>query len=195
MQKNVLPPIPEKSYLRIVYLGKLRLVPRLITDDVKSDQTWQTPTLEEMIREIWEKAKKYNEAHFISGHLACSQTLHVVQLLEGEKDEVLSLIERIRKDPRVNIEKEFRKELLTMNLGWGISSCNSFSVTPAALGVIQRNDISLKSMFRMIKNTYQAKRDKLKLRDFYKSVIETMLLKYMHTEGQGLKVLRKSGWI
>jgi len=188
-------PIPEKSYIRIVYLGKLRVVPSLSTDDVKSDGPKGTATLEEMVNQIWDKAKIFNEAHFISGHLACSQTLHVVQLLEGEKDMVLSLMKRIRKDPRVNIEREFHKKVLSMNMGWGYSNCYSFSLTPTKLHVVQRNDISLESMFGMIKHTFQAKREKLQLRDFYKNVIETMLLKYMMTECKGLKVLKISNVI
>jgi len=192
MLKDTLTPIPERSYIRIVYLGKLRLIPSLSTDEVKSNKPERTPTFEEMINQIWKKAQKFNDAHFISGHLACSQTLHVVQLFEGEKDNVLSLMSRIRKDPRVDIEKEFHRKLLSMNKGYGISTCYSFSITPAKFRTVQRYDISLESMFRMIKNTYQAKREKMKLHDFYQNVIETMLLKYIVTEGQELKVLKKS---
>jgi len=182
-------PIPEKSYLRVVYLGKLRLLPSLSIDDEKSDEPERWPTLEEMIREIKEESRLYNKAHFISGHLACSKTLHVVQLLEGENGEVKSLMKRIRKDPRVDIQKEFHKTLLSMNMGWGVSTCYSFDVTPAQLKVIARSDISLERLFGMMKYTYQAKREKLKLTDFYKNVIETMLLKYISmTKGQGFKV-------
>jgi len=193
MLTEFLMPIPEKSYLRVVYLGKLRLLPNLRTDDEKSDEPIRTPTLEEMITEIWKKSEIYNQAHFISGHLACTQTLHVVQLLEGKESDVLSLMKRIRKDPRVHIEKEFHKTLLSMNVGWGYSTCYSFAITPGKLRVVQRSDISLENMFGMMKNTYRAVREKLELRKFYKNVIETMLLKYVFmTKGQGLKVLSLS---
>jgi len=193
MLNELLTPIPEKSYLRIVYLGKLRLLPNLRTDDEKSGEPMRTPTLEEMIEEIWKKSKIYNEAHFISGHLACTQSLHVVQLLEGEEGEVLSLMKRIRNDPRVDIEREFTKKLLSMNVGWNISTCYSFTITPAKLRIVQRRDISLESMFGMMKNTYKAKREKMKLSEFYKNVIETMLLKYvLNSQGQALKVLNVS---
>jgi len=192
MQTELLMPIPERSYVRIVYLGKFRLIPSLSTDDVKSDKLKRTPTFEEMTKEICEKALIFNETHFISGHLAYSQSRHVVQLLEGEKEEVLSLMRRIRKDPRVDIKKEFHKKLLSMNKGYGISTCYSFSVTPAKFRMIHRTDISMESLFGMMKNTYQAKREKLKLHDFYKNVIETMLLKYIVTEGKGLEVINIS---
>jgi len=186
-------PIPEKSYLRIVYLGKLRLLPKLCIDDRKSDEPKPKPTLEEMMKEIWEKASKYNRAHFISGHLACCKSLHVVQLLEGEEGVVKSLMRRIRKDPRVVIDKEFHKKLLSMNMGWGISTCYSFTITSAQLRIVKRDDISLERMFQMMKNTHQARREKLKIHDFYKNVIETMLLKYASMEKRkGLKVLNKS---
>jgi len=189
MLKEYLMPIPEKSYLRVVYLGKLRLLPSLGADDEKSDKPKRIPTLEEMIREIWEKSSLYNESHFISGHLACSKTLHVVQLLEGEKNEVTSLMKRIRKDPRVDIQTEFHRTLLSMNMGWGVSTCYSFDISSAQLKVMKRNDISLEKLFKMMKNTYQARREKIKITDFYKNVIETMLLKYISmTEGQEFKV-------
>merc|ERR1719494_517186 len=119
-----------------------------------------------MIKEIWDKASEFNRKHFISGRLACAKTLHVVQLLEGEERIILSLMKRIRKDPRVVIEMEFKKKLLSMNMGWGVSTCYSFDITPAQLRVVKREDISLVKMFQMMKNTYQVRREKLKLNSF-----------------------------
>jgi len=194
MLAEFLMPIPEKSYIRVVYLGRLQLLPnpKLNIDDEKSDKVVPKPTLEEMLKEIWAVASKFNTANFISGHLACSKTLHCVQLLEGEERVVSSLMKRIRKDPRVIIERVFKKRLLSMNSGWTLSTCYSFAITPAELAIV-KNDISLKKMFHMMKNTYQAVRENLKLPTFYKNVIETMLLKYIAvTEENGLVVLKTS---
>merc|ERR1719177_96865 len=80
-----------------------------------------------MISDIWKVARKFNSSNFISGHLAFTKSLYVVQLLEGLEDVVNPLMERIRRDPRVVIEKVFKKRLLTMNLGWEVSMCYSFN--------------------------------------------------------------------
>merc|ERR550534_698422 len=70
------------------------------------------------MNDIWKKSSVYNKANFISGHLACSKSLHVVQLLEGEEEAVEALMKKIRRDPRVEIEKELRKlgEILAWKL-------------------------------------------------------------------------------
>merc|ERR1719221_1933018 len=103
------------------------------------------------MNDIWEKASVFNRTHFISGHLSCSKTLHVVQLLEGKQKVVLSLMERIRKDPRVVIYKEFIKEQLSMNVGWAISMCYSFEIASAQLELVQDQELTLEEMFDMMK--------------------------------------------
>merc|ERR1719494_313254 len=105
-----LKPIPERSYIRVLYLGKLRLRWKA-DEDNNSKKSERVPTLEEMIDDIWEKASVFNRENFISGHLSCSTSLHVVQLLEGEEQTVNSLMKRIRQDPRVVIGHEFSKKL------------------------------------------------------------------------------------
>ena len=75
-----LQPIPERNYLRVVYVGKIRIVSKFGTKLEGKDAT-----LEEVIDDIWEKASVFNRQSFISGHLSCASTHHVVQLLEGEK--------------------------------------------------------------------------------------------------------------
>jgi len=173
-----LQPIAEKKYIRVVYVGKLRLVN-------KDGKAKSTPTLEEMISDIWEKASVFNRTHFISGHLSCSKTLHVVQLLEGKEKVVLGLMKRIRKDPRVEIYKEFFKEQLSMHIGWSISMCYSFEITSAQLRLVQDTDLSMEEMFDMMKNTYEVSRENLNLPSFYKEIIETILLKFISiTEGK-----------
>jgi len=188
MHTEWLAPIPEKNYIRMVYLGKLRLLRKPNPEDEKFEVS-RPIKLEEMMKEIWKKASVYNKKKYISGHLACSKSLHVVQLLEGREKVVLALMKKIRKDPRVEIQMEFKKKLLSMNLGWGVSMCYSFNITSGQLKVVQRDDISLLKMFDMMKNTSQARRENIKLHDFYKNIIETMLLKYISLTSPEIHVL------
>jgi len=175
MHTEWLAPIPENKYIRLVYIGMLRLVNK---DGTK-------PTLNEMVKEIWDKASVFNRSNFISGHLSCSKTFHVVQLLEGKEEVVLSLMKRIRKDPRVDIHKEFINEQLSMEIGWSISMCYSFEITSAQLNLLEDTDLSLQDMFDMMKNTHEVRRENLNLPGFYREIIETMLLKFISiTEGE-----------
>jgi len=167
-----LQPIPEKKYIRVVYCGKLRLVNKEEKTNLKNK-----PTLEDMIDDIWKRASEFNRRNFISGHLSCSKTLHVVQLLEGKEKVVLSLMERIRKDPRVVIYKEFVKKQLSMHVGWAISMCYSFEITSAQLELVQDTELTMEEMFDMMKNTYQVRQESLNLPSFYKEIMETILLK------------------
>jgi len=172
-----LAPIPEKKYIRVLYIGKLRLVNKHDCDDSNSNKA--KPTLEEMIDDIWRGASEFNRANFISGHLSCANTLHVVQLLEGKEKVVLKLMKRIRKDPRVVIYKEFIKEQLSMHTGWGISMCYSFEITSAQLSLVQDTGLTMQEMFDMMKNTYQVRQESLNLPKFYQEIIETILLKFI----------------
>jgi len=179
MFTNWLMPIPEKSYIRVMYVGRLKLVWK----DEPEVHCWTkrrtAPTLEEMIKDIWEKASVFNKEHFISGHLSCSKTLHVVQLLEGEEGIVRDLMGRIRKDPRVVIEHVFMKNLLTINAGWEISLCYSFEITPVERKMVQNKDLSIQQMYDMMKNTYQVRKENKDIATFYKNIIECILLKYI----------------
>jgi len=168
-----LQPIPEKKYIRVVYVGKLRLVNK------DGSEQKGAPTLEEMMEDIWRGASVFNRTNFISGHLSCANTLHVVQLLEGKEKIVFALMKRIRKDPRVVIYKEFVKKQLSMHVGWAISMCYSFEITSAQLSLVQDTDLTMEEMFDMMKNTYQVRRESLNLPSFYKEIIETILLKYI----------------
>jgi len=168
-----LQPIPEKKYIRVVYCGKLQLV----TKDGKNMK--DKPTLEVMINDIWKGASEFNRRNFISGHLSCSKTLHVVQLLEGKEKVVLSLMQRIRKDPRLVIYKEFVKKQLSMHVGWAISMCYSFEITSAQLELVQDTELTMEEMFDMMKNTYMVRQESLCLPSFYKEIMETILLKFI----------------
>jgi len=165
-----LQPIPESKFIRVVYIGKLRLVNKVGNSK---------PTLEEMVKDIWETASLFNRSNFISGHLAISKTLHVVQLLEGKEKVVKNLMKRIRKDPRVDIHEEFVNEQLSMEIGWSLLMCYSFEITSAQLRLLQDNDISMQDMFDMMKNTHEVRREDVNLHAFYKEIIETMLLKFI----------------
>jgi len=187
MLSQWLQPIPEKKYIRVLYLGKLRLVNK------DGSSMNDVPTLEEMIEDIWKGASVFNRSNFISGHLSCANTLHVVQLLEGKEKVVLGLMKRIRKDPRVVIYKEFVKKQLSMHVGWGISMCYSFEITSAQLRLVQDTDLTMEEMFDMMKNTYQVRQESLNLPSFYKEIIETILLKFISiTECEKVEPSRSS---
>jgi len=182
-----LQPIPEKKYIRVVYVGMLRLVNK------DGSSTKDVPTLEEMVEDIWKKASVFNRSNFISGHLSCTSTLHVVQLLEGKEKTVLGLMKRIRKDPRIVIYKEFVKKQLSMHVGWAISMCYSFEITSAQLRLVQNTDLTMEEMFDMMKNTYQARQESLNLPSFYKEIIETILLKFISiTDSEKVEPRRRS---
>eukprot|EP00495_Collosphaeridae_sp_1-RS-2012_P003473 TRINITY_DN2882_c0_g1_i2.p1 TRINITY_DN2882_c0_g1~~TRINITY_DN2882_c0_g1_i2.p1 ORF type:complete len:111 (-),score=20.25 TRINITY_DN2882_c0_g1_i2:23-355(-) len=99
--------------------------------------------------------------------------------LEGKKEVVENLMKRIRKDPRVDIHKEFLNEQLSMEKGWSVSMCYSFEISSAQLSLLQDDDLTLEDMFNMMKNTHEVRRETLNLPGFYKEIIETMLLKFI----------------
>jgi len=180
-----LQPIAEKKYIRVLYIGKLVLGAHEGPID-KSENGTSPKRLENMLDDIWKQASAFNRSNFISGHLSCAKSLHVVQVLEGKEKVVLSLMDRIRNDPRVIIDKEFTKKQLTMHQGWGISMSYSFEITSAQLSLIQEENLTMEEMFHMMKNTYEVEEEGHNLRIFYKDTIETFLLKYISiTEGKG----------
>jgi len=171
MRSTWLKPISEHKYIRLVYLGKLRL-----SDKVGGSRS----TLEEVMNDICETATVFNRSNFISGHLACSETLHIVELLEGREEVVLELMKSIRKDPRIEICQEFVKKQLSNERGWSMSMCYSFKTTPPLWHLVQDTNLSLEGIFNMMKNTYEVKREGMHLQSFYKQIIETILLKFIY---------------
>jgi len=173
--KEWLAPLPEEDYLRIVYVGKLQ-----ISKVGNGLETASSPTnIEDTINEIWKVSREWNSTHGISGHLAYTNELHVSQLIEGKAEEITSLMAKIRNDPRVVVHKEFKRRLKTMNPGWNVSMCYSFEITSEQYQLIADDDISLEQMFNSMKNTYQIRRAGWKLTEFYKTVVDTFLLKYI----------------
>jgi len=177
-------PIPEETRTRIIYFGKLVLRHKNSERNKKSP-----PTLEEMMREIWEEASIFNSANFISGHLAYTKSLHVVHLLEGREKIVNLLMERFLKDPRVIITKVIKRESTTKYVGWQLSMCYLFEITSAERQLIKNKEVSLEKMIDMMmssekkidmtKNIYQVKLENLDVPYFYKHLIECILLKYI----------------
>lgn len=169
-------PLPEEDYLRIVYVGKLQILPVLTNG---GDKGINNINLEDLINEIWDVSKCWNRINCISGHLAYTKERYVSQLIEGKSDVVISLMAKIRRDSRVVIYKEFRRKLQTMNHGWNIQMCYSFDLTNEQYGLIADEDISPEQMFNSMRNTYEIRREGWKLSEFYKTIVETFLLKYI----------------
>merc|ERR1719419_366141 len=142
--------------------------------------------LKKIIRDIWNVAGKFNCSNFISGHFSFTKSLYAVQLLEGVEDVVNSLMERIRKDKRIIIEREFKKKILTMGGGWELSMCNSFNLTPTDLGMVKNPNVSLDQLFESITATYEVKRQGLKLSKFYRNAVDMVLFKYISLDKQDL---------
>jgi hypothetical protein len=184
MLTKILMPIPEETYTRIIYFGKLVVRHKNLERNKKSP-----PTLEEMMREIWEEASIFNSANFISGHLAYTKSLHVVHLLEGKEKIVNLLMERFYKDPRVIITEVIKRESTTKYVGWQLSTCYLFEITSTERQLIKNKEVSLENMIDMMlsleekidmtKNTYQAKGENLDVPSFYKHIIECISLKYI----------------
>jgi hypothetical protein len=173
-----LAPLPEEEYLRVLYVGKLQL-PLKTNEDGRKEATIG---VENMINEIWKVASVWNTHMGISGHLAYTLELHVAQLLEGRADAVNNLMAKIKKDPRVNVHKVFRRKLQTMNLGWNLSMCYSFQITTEQYRLIADGDVTLKQMFDGMKNTCEVLREGWNLNKFYKATVDTFLLKYISIE-------------
>jgi len=179
-----LQPIPEKEYIRVLYIGKLQLPQLHVAGE--SRENAKEEALKVMIGNIWKVARKFNSSNFISGHLSFTKSLYVVQLLEGVEDAVVSLMERIKRDKRVIIEKVFTKRLLKMNLGLEVSMSYSFSLSPADLGLIKNPNLSMEQLFDNITSTYEIKRLGVKLSKFYRDTVDIILLKYISLHQAGL---------
>jgi len=177
-------PNPEKVYIRVLYVGKLQLPQLHVAGESMENE--KEEALRIMISDIWKVASKFNICNFISGHLSFTKSLYVVQLLEGVEDVVGLLMERIKRDKRVIIEKVFTKRLLKMNLGWEVSMSYSFYLSPADLGLIKIPNLSMEQLFDNITSTYEIKRLGVKLSKFYRNSVEVILLKYISLHQAGL---------
>jgi len=174
-----LAPLPEEEYLRILYIGKLQAKK---SDDKKSADS--SNDIEEMIADIWNKSRVWNQIFGISGHLSYTSDYHVAQLIEGKVETVNSLMANIERDPRVCIWKTFRRTLPTMNVGWNISMCYSFEITTEQYQLVADDRVTSEQMFVNMKNTYEVRREGWKLSEFYKTTVETFLLKFMTIDGK-----------
>jgi len=118
----------------------------------------------------------------IAGRLAYTKQHDVCQEIDGKADAIVSLMENIRKDPRVIVYSEFRKSLQTMNLGWNISMCYAFQITSEQYNLIADDDVTPEQMFNSMKNSYEVRREGWRLNEFYKTIVDTFLLKYISIE-------------
>jgi len=96
--------------------------------------------------------------------------------------EIKYLMAKIRKDPRVVIYREYHRKLKTMNPGWNLSMCYSFQVTHEQYRLITDDDMTLKQLFDCMKNTCEVLREGWELTQFYKTIVDTFLLKYVAIE-------------
>jgi len=183
-KENIRVPIPEKEYIRVLYVGKLQLPQLHVAGESMENE--KEEALRIMISDIWKVARKFNNSNFISGHLSFTKSLYVVQLFEGGEDVVGSLMERIKRDDRVIIEKVFRKRLIKVNLGWEVSMSYSFNLSPADLGLIKNPNLSMEELFGKITSTYEIKRLGVKLSKFYRNTVDIILLKYISLHQAGL---------
>jgi len=174
-----LSPVPEQEYLRILYVGKLQISSAVGDDHQKNERSLSSIEIELMIQEIWNVSKYWNKIDAISGHLSYTNEYHVAQLIEGRAEKVNSLMARIEKDPRVYIWKVFRKTLRTMNIGWKISMCYSFEITSEQYKLVADDNVSPEQMFNSMKNTYEALLEGWKVDEFYRTTVETFLLKFI----------------
>jgi len=179
-----LQPIAETNYIRVLYVGKIQLIPKTRRNGNQVEE--YVPTLDEVMKDIWKVAGKYNKEHFISGHLAFANSLHVAQLLEGKEEAVLKLLERIKKDRRIIYVKDYKKQILTVNPGWSTAMCYSFHLTHPELVLLQNPKLSLKRLFKKITETFQIKRSGTELAVFYKKTVDIILLKFISLDQQQL---------
>jgi len=189
-KENIRVPIPEKEYIRVLYVGKLQLPQLHVAGESMENE--KEEALRIMISDIWKVARKFNNSNFISGHLSFTKSLYVVQLFEGGEDVVGSLMERIKRDDRVIIEKVFRKRLIKVNLGWEVSMSYSFNLSPADLGLIKNPNLSMEQLFDNITSTYEIKRLGVKLSKFYRNTVDIILLKYISHHQVGLVKVENS---
>jgi len=165
----------EEEYIRIIYVGKMVSQDK---DHESGDTT--TTTLKDTMADIWKVSSVFNKANFIGGHLAWTEDSYVGQLLEGPKKVVLSLMEKIKKDPRVDIDKVFSRDVFTTNTGWEMSMCYSFEKTRLEVDIIDNPDISLELVFHEINNTQKIKEERLlTLPQFFQYSIELFTMKYV----------------
>jgi len=179
-----LEPLPEEDYLRIVYVGTLNIQPKMNNGSKQGSSPTRVQDngsgiLEHTINDIWKVSSLWSITYGISGHLGYTNEHHISQLIEGKAKDVTYLMAKIREDPRVVVYREFRRRIKTMNPAWNISECNSFELSIEQYQLIANEEITLEQMFNTMKNTYEVRRLGYKLKEFYKTIVDTFLLKYI----------------
>ena len=168
--------LPEKEYLRMVYVGKLQ-IPSSGSGDCEKDNS--VIELEELMNKIWKAVSMKYKLLGISGHISYTNQFHVCQLIEGKLEHVRNLMAEIRNDPRIIIYKEFSKSLSTLNHGWYIAMCYTIQVVRNFFWYRGDGEISLWEMFDSLENTYNVRLQGLRITEFYRKAADMLLLKYM----------------
>jgi len=180
-------PISETEHVRFIYVGKLKIVSCETPHVESKSDGYLGRNVYALMDDIWMKSSVYNKTNFISGHLAWTESLHVAQLLEGRSEVVFSLMERIRRDPRVIIHKEFRKDMQVKNTGWDMSMCYWFDVPAKLPDYEEYRDFSIEELCDRIGNTFDVKRDVWGLAKFYETNINTILMKYISLDQENTR--------
>jgi len=98
------------------------------------------------------------------------------------------LMEKIRRDPRVKVCKEFRKDVQVKNTGWDMSMCYWFDV-PALLPEFQKYpDRTIQDLFDSIGDTFEVKRDVWGLAKFYENCVDRILVKWVAQDQESNRV-------
>jgi len=181
-------PVPEKEHVRIVYVGKLQLDYSETPHAESKSDGYLSRNVHEMMDDIWKVSSVWNKDNFISGHLAWAESLHVAQLIEGRSEVILPLMERIRRDPRVIIHKEFREDVQVKNTEWDMSMCYWFDVAAQLTGFEEHPDSSIEELCDMIGDSFEVKRDVWGLAKFYETNIDRILMKYVSLDQESTRV-------
>jgi len=181
-------PVPEKEHVRIVYVGKLQLDYSETPHAESKSDGYLSRNVHEMMDDIWKVSSVWNKDNFISGHLAWAESLHVAQLIEGRSEVIVPLMEKIRSDPRVIIEKEFHRDMHVKNTGWDMSMCYWFDVPAELPDFEEYQGCSIQELFDSIGDTFEVNRDSWGLAKFYETNIDRILMKYISLDQESVRV-------
>lgn len=63
-----------------------------------------------------------------------------------------------------------------------MSMCCSFDISTEHYQMVTSNHVTPEQMFSSMKNTFEVRREGWEIREFYKTIVETFLLKYISIE-------------
>jgi len=172
-------PTSETEHVRFVYVGKLQLVSR---------ENQPSRNIYDMMYDIGKVSSFNNKTNGISGYLAWTESFHVAQLIEGRSEVILPLMERIRRDPRVIIYKEFREDVQVKNTEWDMSICYWFDVAAELPGFEEYPDSSIEDLCDRVGSAFEVQRDLWGLANFYETNIDRILMNYVSLDQESIRV-------